>query len=228
MVNKIKTFWNLISKKLRTTWRHRRSRRSLYLWLAQIILAIVLAISSTLLLRQNNLNMTKLRDDLVTVDQSGDIYAVQAAAKKLQNYVAHHMNTATGRVALQTLYNQAAEAAMEASRPPEISTDVYQRATNECYPQLTNYGYQAWASCVADKVGINAEAALIVADAKAPNPDLYYIEYVPARWSGDPAGILLLLLVIDIAAMLMRLAIVAIRKFVHYCRNKIHKGFNRG
>lgn len=195
-----------------------RNHRSFWLWSSLVLVAIILALLSAWFLRQNNLNMAKLRDQLVQTDKSGEVELVQEAAKDLQNYVAHHMNTATGRIALQTLYNQAAEQAMEASKPPEISTDVYQQATEACRPQLTNYGYRAWASCVATQVGLNATTSLAVADDVAPDPDLYYVEYAPARWSADLAGICLLLFVIDMAILTLALLVVIIRKVIQrYC-----------
>lgn len=194
-----------------------RNHRSFWLWSSLVLVAIILALLSAWFLRQNNLNMAKLRDQLVQTDKSGEVELVQEAAKDLQNYVAHHMNTATGRIALQTLYNQAAEQAMEASKPPEISTDVYQQATEACRPQLTNYGYRAWASCVATQVGLNATTSLAVADDVAPDPDLYYVEYAPARWSADLAGICLLLFVIDMAILTLALLVVIIRKVIQRC-----------
>ncbi|MDO4271623.1 MAG: hypothetical protein Q4C83_01405 [Candidatus Saccharibacteria bacterium] len=186
-----------------------------YLWYIMGTLAIALALMATFCLRQNNLNMAKLRDQLAQADETGEVAQVQSAARKLQNYVAHHMNTTTGKLALQTLYNQAAEQAMEESRPPEIDTTLYNQATNDCRPQLTNYGYRAWASCVATKVGINATASYVTAESVAPDPDLYYVEYVPARWSFDLAGISLLFFIVVMAAITARLVIWACHKLVH-------------
>lgn len=197
-------------------------------WVVLILLAIILALISTFALRQNNLNMTNLRDELVTADETGDVEAVQTAAQKLQNYVAHHMNTVTGKVALQTLYNQAAEEAMEASKPADISTDVYQQATEACKPQLTNYGYRAWASCVATKVGLNATTTLATADDVAPDPDLYYVEYAPARWSADLAGISLLLFCVVMAILIIRIIVLIIVKLVDIRRKRQPAGVYRG
>lgn len=191
--------------------------RGAILWVIMILVAVVLALMTTMFLRRNNLNMVELRNQLVQIDQTGDVAQVQSAARKLQNYAAHHMNTTTGRIALQTLYNQAAEQAMEASKPPEISTDVYQQATEDCKPQLTSYGYRAWASCVATKVGLNATTTLTVADQVAPDPDLYYVEYAPARWSADPAGICLLLTIVVIAVLVIKLLAVLVGWLIRRC-----------
>ena len=57
-------------------------------------------------------------------------------ARKLQRYVAGHMNTTTGRVALQTLYNQAAQKALEEAKPAEVDSSGYNLAANACRSQL--------------------------------------------------------------------------------------------
>lgn len=193
-----------------------------------ILLLLVSALASAIFLRQNNLNMTNLRDELVAKDETGEVSQVQSAARKLQNYVAHHMNTTTGKIALQTLYNQAAEQAMEQSKPPEISTDIYQQATNDCRPQLANYGYRAWASCVATKVGLNATTTLATADSAAPDPDLYYVEYAPARWSADLAGLSLLLFTVVAIVLIIELIVLVCHKLFDYCKNRSAKSVYRG
>lgn len=204
-----------------------QNHRRFWLWSSLILLAAVLAVLTAVFLRQNNLNMALLRDELVAADETGDIEQVQLAAQRLQNYVAHHMHTMTGRIALQTLYEQAAEQAMEASKPPEISRDIYMQATNDCKPQLT-YGYRSWASCVATKVGMNTTTTLAVADEVAPDPDLYYVEYAPVRWSADLAGFCLLLLVVNLAVLSVGLLVVIIRKLHQYWSSRSTKGVYRG
>lgn len=193
-----------------------------YGWLIWVILVIVLIISSVasvLFLRMNNQNMVRYRDNLVAADKTGDAKQVQRAAKLLQNYVAGHMNTATGKIALQTLYNQAAEKALEASKPIEVSTDVYQAATEACKPELTNRGYRAWADCVANKVGSTGAYSLDANKQAAPDPDIYYIEYAPARWSIDLAGISLMIAASSLALLCLGVVVKLIIRLVDYLRN---------
>ena len=204
-----------------------QNHRRFWVWSSLVLLAAVLAILSAVFLRQNNLNMARLRDELVAADQTGDVEQVQQAAQQLQNYVAHHMHTMTGRIALQTLYEQAAEQAMESSRPPEIDTNIYAQATNDCRPQLT-YGYRSWASCVATKVGLNATTTLAVADEVAPDPDLYYVEYAPARWSADLAGVCLALSIVDLIILVVGLLSAIIHKAYRYWKSRPAKGVYRG
>ena len=81
---------------------------------------------------------------------------------------------------------------------------------------------------VATKVGLNATTTLAVADEVAPDPDLYYVEYAPARWSADLAGICLLLLTVDLIILGVGLLAVAIRKIYHLWSKRPEKGVYRG
>ena len=155
--------------------------------------------------------MVDKRAALIAADKTGNVVKVEAAAKDLQNYVANHMNTYTGRVALQTLYNQAAQKAIDAARPPEIDGSKYQQATQDCMPQLHNYGYRAWAACVANEVGISDVTTLTV-NVATPDPDAYYVEFAPVRWSLDLAGISLLICIVLAIIIIVRLIfLIALR-----------------
>lgn len=154
------------------------------------LIAIILLIFAIFLLRINNLGMLERRSALIEADKTGEIKEVRKSALKLQNYVANHMNTATGKIALQTLYNDAAQAALNAAKPPEISEGLYMAAGENCLPKLHASGYQAWSDCVAKTVGITDTSAL-AATAAPPDPSAYYLEFSSARWSLDAAGITL-------------------------------------
>ncbi len=181
----------------------------------QLLLVLLIFVMLTaIFLRMNNLGMVERRAELIAADETGDIEKVTAAAKNLQNFVANHMNTFTGRVALQTLYDQAAQAALEANRPPEIDAGAYQRASEECRPQLTSFGYRAWANCVAAQVGTSNITDLDQNNVPAPDPDAYYVEYAPARWSFDLAGISLLISLLLAFAIVLRLVLLVILKIV--------------
>lgn len=184
----------------RQQWR----RINLFSWLSLITLVLILSFATAYFLRQNNVHMRDLRDQLVAADKSGDAAQVQQAARKLQNYVSAHMNTATGRVGFATLYKRDADAAMEKSKPPEIDSSLYQKATEDCKPQFANYGYEAWASCVATKVNVNPSATLNIADNVSPDRDLYYVEYVSPVWSFDLAGVSLVLLILVVIIIILK------------------------
>ena len=123
---------------------------SFWLWVGQILLATVLAVLTVVFLRQNNLNMVTLRNGLVEADKTGDIALVESAARKLQDYVAHHMNTTAGRIALQTVYDQAAKKAMASARPAWVDEQAFQQITDGCLPQGDVCSYADGTDCCAN------------------------------------------------------------------------------
>jgi hypothetical protein len=156
-----------------------------------LVIMLIFALLSTLFLRLNNLNMMTLRDNLLAADKTDNLTSVRSAAADLQRYTANHMNTTTGQIPLQTLYNRAAEAALNRVRPVQIDTAAYNRAQQSCMSQLSDYGYKAWASCVADTVGLSGATSLDQGQASLPDPSAYYVDFASVRWSCDPAGITL-------------------------------------
>ena len=66
------------------------------------LLFFVLSIPiSAYLLRQNNLKMLSLRDQVLQVDsETGDITKIAPYIKEIGNYVLNHMNTNFGRIEL--------------------------------------------------------------------------------------------------------------------------------
>ncbi len=203
------------SDKIRWDRRLLRFLKNIKTWQILLILLLFILLAA-IFLRLNNLNMIDRREALVKADKTGNIAKIETAAQDLQSYVAHHMNTSTGRIALQTYYEKAAQNAIDAAKPPEISTDVYQKATDACMPQLRNYGYSAWASCVADHVGVVSGVPNQKLPA-APDPDAYYVDFAPVRWSPDCAGfsvlICLILTLVVVVRLVMIIVLRAILKF---------------
>ena len=197
------------SDKIRFDRRILRFLKHIKTWqlLAILLLFIMLA---AIFLRLNNLGMMDRRDALIEADKTGDITQVQEAARNLQNYVAHHMNTATGKVALQTLYEQAYNKVIEANKTPEVENGDYQGAMVKCR-QMYPRGGQNWAKCVADTVGVSEWT---VPDEPFPSPDAYYVSYVPARLSFDLTGISVLICGILIITIILRLIFLIILKII--------------
>lgn len=167
---------------------------------------------AAIFLRLNNLGMIERRDTLIEADKTGDITKVQESAYQLQNYVAHHMNTMTGRVPLQTLYEQDFQKVVEANKIPEVENGDYQNAMVKCR-QIYPRGGTGWAKCVADSVGI-AEVESDLATKPLPSPDAYYIDYSPARWSFDLAGVSVLACFTLIIVIILRLIFITVLKTV--------------
>ena len=81
-------------------------------------------------------------------------------------------------------------------------------------PQLQNYGYRAWAACVAEKVGTSGVDDLDQNQQAAPSPDAFYVEFAPARWSPDLAGFSLLISFLLAFAVIIRTIIMIILRII--------------
>jgi hypothetical protein len=175
-----------------------------------LIILVIFVMLTAIFLRLNNLGMIDRREAVIEADKTGDVTKVQDAAGELQNYSARHMNTATGRIALQTLYEQDFNKIVEANKIPEVENGDYQAAMVRCrqsYPR----GGTNWAKCVADSVGTSE---VNITTEPLPSPDAYYISYAPVRWSLDLAGISLLICVFLIFIIILRLIFILILKII--------------
>jgi hypothetical protein len=176
-------------------------------WQILLILLFVMMVAA-IFLRLNNLGMVERRQAVGAADQSGDEAQIRQTATELQNYVARHMNTSTGKVTLQHSYDRAVQQALDAAKPPDINSEVYKTATETCKARIYSGGYTAYASCVSAAVG--DQAAANFAEPVQPNPDAYYLSFAPPRISLDPAGLSILLCLLLIVVILARLVTVII------------------
>lgn len=195
--------------KVRFDRRVLRSLKHIKTWQLALILLLFIMLSA-IFLRLNNLNMMEKREALEQADESGDIVKVEEAARQLQNYVAHHMNTSTGRVPLQTLYDRDFNKITEANKVPEVENGDYQAAMVRCrqsYPR----GGQNWAKCVANSVGVSE---VNITTEPLPSPDAYYVSYLPARISFDLAGFSVLGCLLLILVIILRLIFILILKII--------------
>lgn len=180
-----------------------------------IILVPLIAVA----LRSNNLRMVQLRDDVVQADKTGHIEAVQAAARRLHRYTLTHMNTTTGKIALQTVYNNAVQQAMEQTFVT-IDKDAYHRAERACGDKLAAGGYPALASCVSQQVGQhNLERAPLKVD-----PSLYYVDYLAPRFSFDLAGWLMVLATLTVVVIAIDLVWYAVAAVITVVKRRCNSG----
>lgn len=191
---------------LRRNRRMLRFLREIKTWQLALILLIFLLLA-LVFLRLNYIGMIELVTDLKNADRTGDIAQVESAALRLQNYVTKHMNAAPDRVALQTLYEQAAQAAIDAARPQEVDPELYQRTTAECAPQRYSGGTRAWAQCIADRIGTTlVEEEKVI----AVSPYAYYVNFASPILSFDAAGITVLICYLLAFIIVLRLVMIAI------------------
>lgn len=181
--------------KLQQRWYQLRRIRPEYL----LALAIACSILCVIGLRQNNLEMAKLRDDVYAADhQGGDVVG---ALQKLQVYVTTHMNTDLSSgpnspyppIQLQYTYDRAVQAAGSAASA--ANAKVYTDAQAYCEAQDPyDFSGRYRVPCV--------QQYIVSHGASLPNiPDsLYKFDFVSPSWSPDLAGWSLLLAIVSFAA----------------------------
>jgi hypothetical protein len=169
-------------------------------WHLGLVFAVLL-VAAFLGLRQNNLNMIELRNQVAAADEALDWGRVNSSAETLHQYVSRHMNANTGQIALQNLYNADVEKAF-ATANAEIDSSAYQAATASCQALISQSGYQGYANCVASSVGLSDEQ---VRQPEPPNAALYYISFLSPRLSFDLAGVCLVLLIVVFLTFSIRL-----------------------
>ncbi|HSE60965.1 MAG TPA: hypothetical protein VLA88_01565 [Candidatus Saccharimonadales bacterium] len=163
--------------------------RQLKTWQLVLILVVCVLISA-FLLRQNNLEMVRLRQAVEQTDQQGG--DVVAALKNLQRYVTSHMNTDLGEgIALQYSYQRDYEAALQAvasSSNPQAA--LYAKVEEECRPVFQRtHSFPAYTQCAHDKLSQLSPGQDALSSLKTPAPELYKVNYISPVWSFDAAGI---------------------------------------
>lgn len=170
-------------KRLHYIWRRVRLVRPWYF----LVLTILFAGISVVALRQNNLNMIKLRDTVYQTDEAnGD---VEAALYTLREYVYRHMNTdlTSGnnaiRPPIQLKYRYERLITAQAQNASAENAKIYTDAQAECeqrFPQGLSGGGRI--PCIQEYIaskGIKETAVPV---------SLYQFDFVAPRWTPDLAG----------------------------------------
>lgn len=171
-----------------------------------LILAIVFGGLAAYSLRQNNLTMLQLKNDVFVADEkNGD---VEAALEKLRNHVFSHMNTSLTTnagsseppVQLIHRFNRAvaAEKARISAQSQEAAT-IYGQAQNNCVNP--NVPLTSQAQCIQEYVAANGKD---VPQLQLPPKEYYTFDYVSPYWTFDLAGISLLLAIFFFGAALIK------------------------
>lgn len=155
-----------------------------------LIISLVLLVIGVAALRHNNIQALKLRDEVLTVDkQNGD---VEAALRKLREYVHSHMNTGLGgsniQQPVQLKYRYERLLTAEKERVSAANERIYHEAQIDCerrFPEgLSGRGR---VPCIEEYVSSHSIK-------EQPIPDsLYKFDFAAPRWSPDIAGISLML-----------------------------------
>lgn len=178
-----------------------------------IIFLIIFSSLAVWQLRENNLNMLKLKEAVVVADEKGG--DVESALQELRIFVNSHMNTrmrASGNseppIQLVNRYNQlvAAEQARIANSG-DTSSAIYQQAQVECNKPDISLSLKN--QCIKDYYIANGGGGTYI---KLPSKELYTYDFASPRWSFDAAGIYIMLATVSAIFLVVRLILGAIIK----------------
>ena len=179
----------------------------------QLLVVLLICILSTVyFLRQNNLKMDQLRNEVVVADKTGE--DVSGSLMRLNEHVFKHMNTQIVRpIELVESYGRQSKAAIEAASK-NTGRDVYAEATAACERRGTPL--TSIAQCAADYAITNSPG---VGEQKInlPNKNLFIHTFATPLWTPDAAGISLALTVVILLWILIRsLEYVLVRLIVRH------------
>lgn len=190
-----------------------RKHRAYYIWhkvsgISLALIAAVFAISvlvSIFALRQNNMTMIRLRNEVYAADKAGG--DVEAALKELRIFVYGHMNTnlragstsSEAPIQLTNTYNRivAAEQARVAGLGGNAA--VYAAAKQNCVAKTDETeNLQCIQQYVNDKAGGKFQLSL-------PAKEFYTFDFVSPFWSPDLAGFAVIAAILSGILLVMRL-----------------------
>ena len=173
---------------------------------AILICIVFFGVVAILALRQNNIRMLQLKENVVKVDESGG--DVEQALTDLRNHVFSHMNTnmRTGDsselpIQLASRYNKYI-AEQQAKLTASGQADIYTRAQANC--EQTSPTLTERVNCIQIYVAENGGQ---LSEINFPPKDLYTFDFASPKWSPDIAGISIVLTVLFIVLLIVRLVI---------------------
>jgi len=171
------------------TWHHYRKISLVGLSVAFVVASTICMLS----LRENNLNMIRLRQDVYTADkQNSDI---STALNNLRQYVFDHMNTnlsassQSGEAPIQLVYsyNRAVDAAEAGTATSSDANQVYNDAIALCQKEMPVIALPYRAQCVESYITSHISQSKAAAT-NLPAKELYTYDFVSPYWTPDLAG----------------------------------------
>ena len=153
-----------------------------------LVAAVVFGLIGIYSLRQNNLTMVNLRNQVYQADQNNT--DVEGALRSLREYVYAHMNTnlTSGNnaiyppIQLKYSYDRALNSSKAGVDDP--NTKIYTDAQAECEKQFPKgLSGSGRIPCIQDYI-----ASRVIKEAAIPTASLYEFDFVSPRWSPDVAG----------------------------------------
>jgi hypothetical protein len=195
-------------RRLHHIWTKIRPIKAWYL----AVLFVISASITVLALRQNNLTMVALRQEVYAADQqNGD---VEGALQRLRTHVHSHMNTnlATGQesvyppIQLKYTYQRLQEA--ERARVQQGSGAVYTEAQAHCERlNPSDFSGRSRIPCIEQYVSTHTVKEKTIPAA------MYKFDFVSPAWSPDLAGFSLIITITLLLLLILR--ILAGRIFKH-------------
>ena len=153
-----------------------------YFLLAAVIFFSIAAFA----LRQNNLRMLELREEVFIADEAGE--NIEESLRELREHVHGHMNTdltaddSAIHPPIQLVHTYERLVAKEQEKVREQNEDVYQQAEQVCEERFSAGQLEQRVQCVSQYVEEQGVE---------PNPvpkELYQFDFASPRWSPDLAG----------------------------------------
>lgn len=188
-------------------------------WQLAILLLMAGFVAATFL-RLNNIGMIERRDAVYAADEEGDSVKIQKRLYDLQRYVAAHMNTDPGRVALEHSYQRdndklKDEFATNSSGLPNGS--AHQQAIAVCDPIAQANGWRwpdvRYTNCLEEELAKYPGSEEITAFKPLP-VEAYYHTFISPLWSPDYAGWSLLVCLFIMLVIILRLVTLGILKIM--------------
>ncbi len=171
-------------KRLQRIWRYVHRIHPWYF----LALTIVFGTISLFALRNNNLQMMRLRDAVFAADQSGDTAQLENALYSLRVHIYNHMNTSltSGNNAvyppIQLKYSYERAQAAQQAQLGQNNAGLYHEAQQSCTAQLPNATGAESISCIENYVSSRGVQLGNIPDG------LYKFDFTSAKWSPDLAG----------------------------------------
>ena len=195
------------------------------------ILLILAAFGTATLLRLDNIEMYRLRDEVMIADEEGPNERIQEAVNNLRAFVLNHTVIAvveengqqnlvfgTGPFYLENQYIRTAHREierarekLEAQQAESGGNDVYEQAAAYCDALAKRQGWRSWSKphidCMLTELAKHPEMEAIqdLTTAMIPPTALYFHRYVSPVWAPTAAGWVMLSAIIILIVIVFRI-----------------------
>lgn len=187
-----------------------------------IILLVMFGFVAATFLRLNNVGMIERRNAVLAADKAGDRTQLERRLYDLQRYVVAHMNTDTGRVALEHAYaednNKHKEKFLSENSDNNPHGNVYKLAADVCDPIGRAQGWRwpdpRYTNCINQELEKYPSASLLQDEFKPIPPEPYHHVFASPLWSPDFAGWSLVVCGVILLAIIVRLTVLSVLRLL--------------